>query len=74
MGGNYYRDINLFFVYDPRFKQWQTTNTEFFREAIYAKVENKTFNEREFARKYYDQDKKGSFVIGTYGQRLALGY
>ena len=73
MGENYYRDINLFFVYDARFKQWQTTQPEFFREAIYAKVTAKNFNEKEFARKYYDQDKKGRFVINTIGQRLKLG-
>ena len=36
-------------------------------------MENKTFNEKEFTRKYYDQDKKGRFVIVTYCQRLALG-
>ena len=64
LGENYYRDINLFFVYNARFKQWQLfSQPEFFREAIYAKVTAKNFNEKEFARKYYDQDKKADLLL-----------
>ena len=73
LGEAYYRDINLFYVYDPKFKQWQTTQPEFFREAIYAKSTNQNFNEKAFAKKYYDDEKKGRFVIGTFAQRLRLG-
>lgn len=73
LGETYYRDINLFYVYDSRFKQWETTQPEFFQKTIYAKATNQNFNEKEFAKKYYDDDKKGRFVIGTYVQRLKLG-
>ena len=77
IGEEYYRDLNLFFVYDedaPRRRQrWHTTNPSFFTEAICAKVTNQNFNEKEFAKRYYQDDKKGDKVIGTYSQRLRLG-
>ena len=35
LGGKaYYRDINLYFVYDTQNKQWFSSGTEFFKEAI----------------------------------------
>ena len=76
IGFEYYRDINLFFVYDenvPRRRQrWHTTNPSFFTEAICAKATDPRFNEQNFAKKYYNDEGKGDKVIGTYAQRLRL--
>ena len=44
MGKAYYRDINLYFVYDKQYKQWFSSGPEFFNEAICKKVRNKNFN------------------------------
>ena len=30
LGCSYYRDINLYFVYDPQYKQWFSSGTDFF--------------------------------------------
>ena len=73
LGESYYRDINLFFVYDKTYKQWQTTQPEFFRSAIFEKVSNSNFNEKQFATNYYQNQKKGRFVMGSIDQRLRLG-
>ena len=53
LGKYYYRDINLFYVYDTVNKQWFTSGPEFFNEAICEKVRNKNFNLTAFARQYY---------------------
>ena len=74
LGKYYYRDINLFFVYDQANKQWFTSGAEFFNEAIWEKVRNKNFNLTAFARQYYYVDKKGNgYAIGHMDQRNALG-
>ena len=77
IGQEYYSNINLFFVYDqnaPRRKQrWYTSSPNFFREAICAKVLDPRFNEKNFAKKYYNDDGKGDKVIGTFAQWLRLG-
>ena len=44
MGKSYYRDINLYFVYDKKYKQWFTSGPDFFNEAICEKVTNRNFN------------------------------
>ena len=41
LGRAYYRDINLYFVYDTQYKQWFSFGPEFFNEAICEKVRNK---------------------------------
>ena len=48
-GKAYYRDINLYFVYDTQNKQWFSSGTEFFNEAICEEVGNKNFNLKAFA-------------------------
>ena len=75
MGGKaYYRDINLYFVYDKKYKQWFSSAPEFFNEAICEKVTNKIFNLKAFARKYYYVEKKGNgYAIGHVDQKKALG-
>ena len=75
MGGRaYYRDINLYFVYDKKYKQWFSSGPEFFNEAICEKVRNKNFNLKAFARKYYYVEKKGNgYAIGHVDQKKALG-
>ena len=78
---NWFNEINLFFVKDEnipdRFvgkrQQWYTTNISFFKEAICAKVLDKNFNEVQFAKKYYNDEKKGQYVIGNFRQRRNLG-
>ena len=75
----YYRNINLFFVLDENVpkrrgrQRWYTTNTSFFNEAICERVTNPNFDEKNFAKKYYDDEGKGAKVIGQYAQRLRLG-
>ena len=80
IGLEYFRDINLYFVFDenvpPRrtsAQKWYTTNVNFFNEAICEKATNHRFNEADFAKKYYNDDRKGDRVIGTYAQRLRPG-
>ena len=43
-GKSYYRDINLYFVYDKQYKQWFTSGPDFFNETICEKLINKNFN------------------------------
>ena len=70
----YYRDINLYFVYDRQYKQWFSSGPEFFNEAICEKVRNKNFNLKAFARQYYHVEKKGNgYAIGHVNQKKALG-
>ena len=74
LGKAYYRDINLYFVYDKQNKQWFTSGPEFFNEAICEKVRNKNFNLKAFALQYYHVEKKGNgYAIGHLHQRKALG-
>ena len=81
IGYQHFIEKNLFFVKDEnipdRFigkrQQWYTTNIDFFIEAICAKTINKNFNESEFAKKYYNDDKKGQYVIGDFRKRRNLG-
>ena len=60
LGRSYYRDINLFFVYDRQNKQWFSSGTDFFNEAICEKVTNRSFILREFAKKkfLYQKERK----------------
>ena len=80
IGLEWFRDINLFFVFDenvpPRrtsAQKWYTTNVDFFNEAICAKATDFRFNEANFAKKYYHDESKGDRFIGTFAQRLRLG-
>ena len=74
LGKAYYRDINLYFVYDTQYKQWFSSGPEFFNEAICEKVRNKNFNLKAFARQYYHVEKKGNgYAIGHLDQIRALG-
>ena len=81
VGRQWYDEINLFFVkyetipdrFIGRRQQWFNTNISFFTEAICAKVLDKNFNESQFAKKYYNVDKKGQYVIGNFRQRRNLG-
>ena len=81
IGYQYFKEINLFFVKDEnlpdRFvgkrQQWYTTNLSFFIEAICAKTTDQNFNESQFAKKYYNDDKKGQYVIGDFRRRRNLG-
>ena len=50
MGKAYYKDINLYFVYDTQHKQWFSSGLEFFNEAICQKVRNKNFNIKAFTK------------------------
>ena len=52
MGCSYYRDINLYFVYDRQNKQSFPSGTDFFNEAICEKVTNRSFILREFGKKF----------------------
>ena len=80
IGLEYFRDINLYFVFDENVppgrtsaQKWYTTNIDFFNEASCAKATDPSFIEADFAKKYYNDDRKGDRVIGTYAQRLNLG-
>ena len=76
IGKQWFDEINLFFVKDEnlpdRFigkrQQWYSTNPNFFVESICAKVLDQNFNESQFAKKYYNDDKKGNYVIGSFRQ------
>ena len=73
-GRSHYRDINLQFVYDKQYKQWFSSGTDVFNEAIAEKATNKYFNLREFGKKIYYTEKKGNgYAFGTIEQRRALG-
>ena len=52
MGRSYHRDINLYFVYDRQNKQWFSSGTDFFDEAICEKVTNRSFILREFGKNF----------------------
>ena len=41
LGKTYYRDINLYFVYNTQYEQWFTSGSEFFNKAICEKATNK---------------------------------
>ena len=77
----WYRDLNLFFIKDEnlpdrftdRRQQWYISNTSFFLESSYAKVTDRNFNEKAFAKKYYNDDSKGEYVIGNFRKRRTLG-
>ena len=70
MGCSYYRDINLYFVYDRQNKQSFPSGTDFFNEAICEKVTNRSFILREFGKKCYHTKKKGNgYAIGHVDQR-----
>ena len=81
IGHKWFEEINLFFVKDDtipdrfigRRQQWFMTNKTFFKEAICAKTLNQNFNESQFVKKYYNDDKKGQYVIGDFRQRRNLG-
>ena len=75
MGGKaYYRDINLYFVYNTQYKKWFSSGPEFFNEAICEKVRNKNFNLKAIAGQYYDVEKKGNgYAIVHVDQKKALG-
>ena len=71
IGYQHFQEINLFFVKDGN--QWFSTELSFFIEAICAKTTNQNFNEAQFAKKYYNDDKKGQYVIGDFRRRRNLG-
>ena len=81
IGNQWFEEINLFFVSDDtipdryigRRQKWFSTNITFFTEATCAKALNKNFNESQFVKKYYNDDKKGQYVIGDFRQRRNLG-
>ena len=74
LGKAYYRDVNLYFVYDTQYKQWFSPGPEFFNEAICEKLRNKNFNLKAFAKRYYHDEKKGNgYAIGHLDQKKALG-
>ena len=74
LGGKaYYRDMNLYFVYDTQNKQWFSCGPEFFNEAICEKVGNKNFNLKAFARQYYVEKKGNGYAVGHIDQKKALG-
>ena len=81
IGYQHFQEINLFFVKDEnlpdRFvgkrQQWFSTELSFFIEALCAKTTNQNFNESQFAKKYYNDDKKGQYVIGDFRRRRNLG-
>ena len=81
IGYQHFQEINLFFVKDEnlpdRFvgkrQQWYSTNSKFFIEALCAKTTNQNFDESQFVKKYYNDDKKGQYVIGDFRRRRNLG-
>ena len=81
IGHQWFEEMNYFFVKDEnmpdrfigRRQQWYMTNKSFFSEAFCAKATNKNFNESEFVKKYYNDDRKGEYVIGNFRQRRNLG-
>ena len=80
IGQQWSEESNYFFVKDEnlpdrfigRRQQWYTTQKEFFVNAACAKVLDKNFNESQFAKKYFNDDKKGQYVIGDFRQRRNL--
>ena len=81
IGEQWSEENNYFFVKDENIpdrligkrQQWYTTKKIFFQNAICAKVLDKNFNESQFAKKYYNDDKKGEYVIGDFRHRRNLG-
>ena len=64
----------MYFVYGTQYKQWFSSGTDFFNEAICNKATNRNFNLREFANKFYYTKKKGNgYTIRTIEQRRVLG-
>ena len=80
IGQQWSEESNYFFVKDEnlpdrfigRRQLWYTTQKEFFYNATCAKVLDKNFNESQFAKKYFNDDKKGQYVIGDFRQRRSL--
>ena len=72
-GKAYYRDINLYFVYDKQYKQWFSSGPKFFNEAICEKVRNKNFNFKAFARQYYHVDKRKWLCNWSFGSKESFG-
>ena len=71
---SYYREINLYFVWDKQYKQWLTSGTDFFNERIWEKVTNRKFNLKAFGKKFYYTEKEGNaYAIGHVDQRQASG-
>ena len=61
-------------MYDRQNKQWFSSGTDFFNEAICEKVTNRSFILREFGKKIYHTKNKGNdYAIGHVDQRRALG-
>ena len=60
LGRSYYRDINLYFVYDKQNKQCFSSGTDFFNEPICEKVTHRSFILREFEKKklLYQKERK----------------
>ena len=74
LGRYYYRDINLYFVYDRQNKQWFSSGNDFFNEAICEKATSRSFILKEFGKKFYYTEKKGNgYAMGHNDQRRALG-
>ena len=74
LGRAYYRDINLYFVYNTQYKKWFSCGPKFFNDAISEKVRNKNFNLKAFAKKYcHDEKKENGYAIGHMDQKKALG-
>ena len=70
MGKCYYRDINLYFIYDKQYKLWSTSGPDFFKMRICENVTNANFNLKTFGKKIYYNEKKGNgYAIGHVDQR-----
>ena len=63
LGRAYYRNINLYFVYDTQYKQWFSSGAEFFNEAICEKVRNKNFNFKAFSKKKIIMNKRKQMAM-----------
>ena len=74
LGKNYYRDINLYFVYDRPNRQWFTAGKKIYNEVMCEKLTNPNFKLNAFMKKFYYTEKKGNgYIIGTRDQRRSLG-
>ena len=74
MGKCYYRDINLYFIYDKQYKLWSTSGPDFFKMRICENVTNANFNLKAFGKKIYYKEKKGNgYAIGHVDQRRVQG-
>ena len=62
---NYYRDINLYFVYDRPNRQWFTAGKKIYNEVMCEKLTNPNFKLNAFMKKFYYTEKEAMVILSV---------